>query len=307
MGSGVSVRQHSNKLIIIADPVAQTRGLVADVLRGAGFQNIMHCRDGKQLLEKTEEFHPAIVITTSRLPEVSGLEYTRLIRAGYRKVPRTISIIAMTDTPTKAFLEAARESGVDEMLVRPFTAESVMARVNAVLERPREFIDSVSYVGPCRRRKMLEDYGGPMRRFVDPIDEGNGAMPWETAAARTAVRLCVRKISELAEGLSAGDRRKLRLVFSAVQDAQATADNVKDEMMGAAAKSLGRYLHGIGASASLDIDVIQTHIDAMYSLGVLGNDHYEQRRKIIEGLDQAVQKRLGRMRTQSRIAVSARL
>jgi len=300
-------RLKQNKLIVIADPNAQTRGLVADVLRGAGFQNIMHCRDGRQLLERTEEFAPFIVITTSRLPEISGLEFTRLIRAGYRTVPRNLGIIAMTDTPTKAFLEAARESGVDEMLVRPFTAESVLARINAVIARPREFIDSVSYVGPCRRRKMLEDYNGPMRRFVDPLDEGNGTMPWETAAARTAVKMCVKKISELADGLTAGDRRKLRLVFSAVQDAEAMADKVKDEMMGAAAKSLGRYLHGIGASAALDIDVVQTHIDAMYSLGVLGNDHYEARRKLIDGLEQAVQKRLGRVRNQSRVAVSARL
>ncbi len=307
MGTGVSGRLNQKKLIIIADPVAQTRGLVADVLRGGGFQNIMHCRDGRQLIERTEEFAPFIVITTSRLPEISGLEFTRLIRAGYRTVSRNLAIIAMTDTPTKAFLEAARESGVDEMLVRPFTAESVMARINSVIDRPREFIDSISYVGPCRRRKMLEDYNGPMRRFVDPIDEGQGAMPWESAASRTAVRLCVRRVSELSEGLTAGDRRKLRLVFSAVKDTEAMADKVKDEMMGAAAKSLGRYLHGIGASAALDLDVIQTHIDAMYSLGVLGNDHYAERRNIIEGLETAVQKRLGRMRTQSRVAVTARL
>jgi len=302
----MSVRS-KNTVFIIADPVAQTRGLVADVLRGAGFQNIHHCRDGKQLLERVEEYGPSIVIATSRLPEISGLEFTRLVRAGYRSIPRNLSIIAMTDTPTKAFLEAARESGVDEMLVRPFTAESVLARVYAVIARPREFVDSVSYIGPCRRRKMLEDYNGPLRRFVDPIDEGNGTMPWETVAARTAVKACVRKISELAEGLSAGDRRKLRLVYSAVQDAQNTAENVKDELMGAAAKSLGRYLHGIGASTTLDLDVVQTHIDAMYSLGVLGNEQFSERRKIIDGLEVAVQKRLGRLREQSRLAVSARL
>jgi two-component system chemotaxis response regulator CheY len=303
----VSPIRHKNKVFVIADPNAQTRGLVADVLRGGGFQNIHHCRDGKQMIERTEEFAPAVVITTSRLPEVSGLEFTRLVRAGYRSIPRTLGIIAMTDTPTKAFLEAARESGVDEMLVRPFTAESVMSRVLAVLDRPREFIDSVSYVGPCRRRRMLEDYNGPLRRFVDPIDEGNGTMPWETETNRTAVKMCVRKISELSEGLSAGDRRKLRLIFSAVKDTEAMADKVKDEMMGSAAKSLGRYLHGIGASSALDIDVVQTHIDAMYSLGVLGNEQFAERRKIVDGLETAVQKRLGRLRNLSRVAVSARL
>ena len=74
--------------IIIADGVAQTRNLVSDVLRGAGFMNIIHARNGNELLELTEEYLPTIVITTSRLPGLSGLEFTRLIRAGYRLVPR---------------------------------------------------------------------------------------------------------------------------------------------------------------------------------------------------------------------------
>ena len=70
------------------------------------------------MLEQTVEYEPRIVITTSRLPEMSGLEYTRLIRGGYKNVSRLLSIIVMTDTPTKAFLDAAQASGVDEMLVR---------------------------------------------------------------------------------------------------------------------------------------------------------------------------------------------
>ena len=106
--------------IIVADAVSHTRNLVADVLRSLGYYSILHANDGKELLELTVEYEPRIVITTSRLPELSGLEYTRLIRSGYQNVSRLLSVIVMTDTPTRTFLDAAQASGVDEMLVRPF-------------------------------------------------------------------------------------------------------------------------------------------------------------------------------------------
>ncbi len=282
--------------IIIADGVAQTRNLVSDVLRGAGFMNVIHARNGNELLELTEEYLPTIVITTSRLPGLSGLEFTRLIRAGYHSVPRELSIIAMTDTPTRAFLDAARESGVDEMLVRPFTAHAILIRVKAVLERPREFVDSAKYIGPCRRRRMVEDYDGPMRRFVDPVDDMPGAPPWEAEPNRAVVRICVQKISELAKVLTDGDRRKLREIYGAVQETQQIADETRDVMLASAARSLGRYITAIGASGALDQEVVSTHIDAMHTLGMLTSAQHEERQKLVDGLERIVDKKLGRKR-----------
>jgi two-component system chemotaxis response regulator CheY len=280
--------------IIVADAVTHTRNLVADVLRSLGFYSIIHARNGKELLEHTVEYEPRIVITTSRLPEMSGLEYTRLIRGGYKNVSRLLSIIVMTDTPTKAFLDAAQASGVDEMLVRPFTAQAMHVRIKAVMERPRPFIDSSVYVGPCRRRRMVEDYAGPLRRFVDPTDEMPNASPWELEPNRVAVRKCVARISELSVGLTAGDRRKLREIYAATKDTEALADETKDSMMGAAARSLGRYIMAIGATGTPEPDVLTTHIDAMHTLGLLNGTQHRERELLVEGLVRVVDKRLGR-------------
>jgi DNA-binding response OmpR family regulator len=288
--SGAFKTQH----IIIADPVSHTRNLVADVLRSLGHYSIFQARDGKELLELTIEYEPRIVITTSRLPELSGLEFTRLVRAGHKNVSRLLSIIVMTDTPTKAFLEAAQASGVDEMLVRPFTAQAVQLRIKAVLERPRPFIDSAVYVGPCRRRRMIEEYAGPMRRFIDPTDDMPGACPWEAEPNREAVRKCVAKLSELSCGLTAGDRRKLREIYSASKKAEELADETKDAVLGAAAKSLGRYIMAIGANGVPDPEVMTTHIDAMHTLGLLSSTQHEEREILVQGLVRVVDKKLGR-------------
>ena len=281
---------------LIADADTNTRSLLAEVLRAANYFMITQARDGNELLERTAELHPRVVITTSRLPGLSGLDFTRLIRGGYKDVSRQTSIIVMTDTPTKAFLDAAQQAGADEMLARPFSSKSVTIRVQSVLERPREFIDSAVYVGPCRRRRMIDDYSGPMRRFIDPLGDAQHMAPWELEPNRVAVRACVKKISELTAGLTPGDRRKLREIYFAVKEAETLADDTKDGMLGDAARSLGRYITAIGSTGIPDPEVLTTHIDAMHTLGMLTSDHHQERENLIKGLKKVVDKKLARIK-----------
>jgi DNA-binding response OmpR family regulator len=284
--------------VLIADANGYGRSIISETLRGAGIGNTFFARDGEDLVKLTAERGPTIVITDSRLPQgsLSGLEFTRLIRRGVGEVPRTLPIIVMTSTASIQFVAAARESGVDEMLVRPFNAAALLARIEAVLLRPRRFIDSVNYVGPCRRRRMLEDYGGTLRRFSDPLEQ-MGKAPWEAESNRELVRNCVSTLSQMSLNLTPGDRRKLREIFQAVQDTKQTAEDIKDESMAAAAASLGRYIQAIGASGDLDAEAISTHIDGMQKLSLLGSVNEAERKSLVEGLEAVVDKRLGRTPT----------
>jgi hypothetical protein len=133
-----------------------------------------------------------------------------------------------------------------------------------------------------------------MRRFMDPIDDMPGAPLWESETHRQAVRKCVQKISELMVGLSAGDRQKLREVFSAVKETESLADESRDQALGAAARSLGRYIVAIGAGGVIDEETVRTHIDAMHSLSLLSSAEYAERERMVEGLSRIVDKKLGR-------------
>lgn len=281
---------------LICDDNLHTRRLVADVLAGAGFEKVQFAKTGAELLKVTVEFQPRIVVTSSRIPELSGLEYTRIIRGGYETVNRALSIIVMTDTPTQKFIDAARGAGVDEMLMRPFTGSALLSRVEAVLIRPRRFVESVGYVGPCRRRRMLDEYGGPLRRFADPLEDAEKPL-WEAESNRELVRQCVTKISELSLALTPGDRRKLREVYGAVRDTEQLADDIRDQSMGDAARSLSRYIMAIGGAGTVDPEVLTTHIDAMQKLGYLKAENTAERDELVQGLVAIVDKRLGRKET----------
>lgn len=276
---------------LICDGSPHVRRLVAEVLRSAGFDRIDTATDGQQLLQLTVEFKPRVVITSSRIPGISGLEYCRMIRAGHEGISRTLPIIMMTDTPTQSFLDAARTAGVDEMMTRPFTGAALLARVEAVLLRPRRFVETPVYTGPCRRRRMLQDYEGPLRRFTDPF-EGPEKPLWEAETNLELVRKCISNISEKALGLTSGDRRKLREIYAAVTDAEHFADEVRDQCMGDAARSLARYITAIGANGDQDSEVFTTHIDAMQKLAVLTSKNQTEREILVQGLVAVVDKRL---------------
>lgn len=280
-------------LFLVCDDNYYTRRLVSDVLVGAGYFNVEFAVDGNELRERTAALRPAVVITTSRIAGLSGLEFTRMIRNGFRNVKRSTPVIVMTDTPTDKFLLAARDSGVDEMLVRPFTGAALLDRVEAVLHRQRPFIESVGYVGPCRRRRADENYEGPFRRFSDPIEDEN-QQPWESEASRELARRSIRKISEVAKSLSPGDRKRLREVFAAVNETEQLADTMSDNALGDASRSLMRYLSAVGAAGEVDNDVLRTHVDAMHQLGALNSTYTAERGHLVKGLVAIVDKRLGR-------------
>jgi CheY-like chemotaxis protein len=269
--------------------------IISDILRGAGFDNILFARDGAELLRMTIEQNPRIVITNSRLPQlkISGLEFTRLVRAGHGGINRALSIIVTTSNATVSFIDAARASGVDEMLVRPFTAAALLARVEAVLVRPRRFIDSVNYIGPCRRRRMLEEYDGPMRRICDPFEDMENPT-WEIEANRALAHQAVKKIAECAAHVVPGDRRRINEFYRAVQDGAQLAEEIDDEMLARATKSMALYINAVGASPDLDREVVRAHVDAMGRLGGMTSAQHPQREAVVDGLEAIVNKRLGR-------------
>jgi hypothetical protein len=85
--------------------------------------------------------------------------------------------------------------------------------------------------------------------------------------------------------------------FSTIQmlgSRRGIAYETKYIMLGAAARSLGRYITAIGANGVPDPEVMTTHINAMHTLGMLSGAQHREREHLVEGLVRVVDKRLGR-------------
>ena len=97
---------------------------------------------------------------------IDGLELVRTIRAGPDDQKAMLPIILMTAYGDQPRLLAARDAGVNEILLKPFDAERLHRKLMAVIEAPRAFVRSPVYIGPDRRSFRDIAFAGLERRIA---------------------------------------------------------------------------------------------------------------------------------------------
>jgi DNA-binding response OmpR family regulator len=98
---------------------------------------------------------------------VDGVEFTRRVRNGSDPRLVRLPIIMMTGHSELRRIVDARDAGVNEIVVKPLTAKAVLSRIEAVTQRPRPFVRTISYFGPDRRRRDDPKFAHLRRRQSD--------------------------------------------------------------------------------------------------------------------------------------------
>ncbi len=131
--------------------------------------------DGTEALAHLHETKPDFILTDLSMAPMDGLEFTRAVRHSADESLCVLPIIVVTGHTERVQIKAARDAGVTEILAKPVTATGLYQRIDEIIQRPRPFVRTPDYCGPCRRRQHNPAYTGPWRRSSD----GNRA---ETAA-----------------------------------------------------------------------------------------------------------------------------
>jgi two-component system response regulator RegX3 len=94
-----------------------------------GFE-VLSAGTGREGLEKARLANPALVLLDVMLPESSGLDVCRQIRAS-----SDVPIIMLTARDSEADKVAGLELGADDYVTKPFSMRELMARVRAQIRR----------------------------------------------------------------------------------------------------------------------------------------------------------------------------
>jgi DNA-binding response OmpR family regulator len=151
---------------LIVDPDAHMRKLVRGMLHGFGARQAIEAADGITGLELVETRRPDFVLVERVLPDLTGVEFTRMIRNG-DGASALLPIVMIAALTNRGQVVEARDAGVTEFLVKPLSAQKLGDRIASVLRHPRPFVRSRSYVGPDRRRFVHPEYVGPERRKAE--------------------------------------------------------------------------------------------------------------------------------------------
>lgn len=285
-------------IVAVADANHLHRTLIGDALRGFGVCSVVQAKDGIRLLQAVKETRPHVVIVAARLPDISGLELTRMIRAGETPLPRDTAVVVTSTDPTGNFLDIAEGSGVDEMLAIPFPPLALRQRLEAVASKRRAFIEAPGYRGPDRRRRQDPLFKGPYRRISDLVRPPDGTAGAQVlAAARGILAQRVGWMRAMAaEGLR--DEAGVMRLYGAAAETRRAALAVNADDVAEAIESLLRYMSAAGAPDLIEAPVLDAHLGAMALLCATEGDIARERRFILQGLRTAVDRRIKKLQRQ---------
>lgn len=116
------------KVLLIEDDDA-LREVTHYGLEREGFR-VADARDGSEALTRFRSETPDLVLLDLMLPEVSGLDVCKAIRAS-----SSTPIIILTAKEGEADKVAGLELGADDYITKPFSMRELIARVRAVMRR----------------------------------------------------------------------------------------------------------------------------------------------------------------------------
>lgn len=154
--------------VLVVDDNPHMRSIVVAILRGVDIGIVQEASDGADAMEVMRGGAPDIVIVDLNMFPIDGLEFTKMIRTEVDSPYPFIPIIMMTGHTERSKVTAARDSGVNELVAKPISAKTLLDRIVAVIDRPRSFVQTTAYTGPCRRRGGGgKEFAGKLRRKSD--------------------------------------------------------------------------------------------------------------------------------------------
>jgi CheY-like chemotaxis protein len=278
----------ANLSALVIDDQPFYRSLLVDVLRSIGMTSISVAEDGLTGLKAFEENRPDVVITDWMMPNLDGVALTKKIRAHPIEARKQTPIILVTAANQRSKIEFARSCGIDEFILKPISAKSIVDRLREVIERPRPFVSLRTYSGPCRRRRVDPNFLGPYRRFDDPIEIEDGDASLEQGMISVA-RQALTHVARLSDGLSKG-MSNVRPIHMAVSEIQGIAEDMDDPQLEQACDLLLAYVVVMNTTRKVIPGIVQAHLKALEALLDLPKSQKHAREAIVQDLQRLMRR-----------------
>jgi chemosensory pili system protein ChpA (sensor histidine kinase/response regulator) len=136
------VAQAKRQRVLVVDDAISVRKALVQLLQDAGFDAVgardgfdaLACVDGtdgnnRAALASKQGFD--LVVTDLEMPNLNGLDFTRLLRQN--PAYGTVPVVMITSRSTQKHRDAATQAGVSLYLTKPYTDEALLVHVRGLL------------------------------------------------------------------------------------------------------------------------------------------------------------------------------
>ena len=116
--------------VLVVDDYTTMVRIIRNLLRQLGFADIDDARDGASALAKMHSKRYGLVISDWNMEPMTGFDLLREMRAD-PELGETPFIMVTAESKTENVI-AARKAGVNNYIVKPFNAQTLKAKIEAV-------------------------------------------------------------------------------------------------------------------------------------------------------------------------------
>jgi two-component system response regulator RegX3 len=142
------------RTILVVDDETTLRETLVEALEGEGFR-VVSAADGREALTVFRAERPDLVLLDLMLPELSGIEVCRIIRA-----ESGVPIVMLTAKDSELDKVVGLELGADDYVTKPFSVRELAARIRALFRRSEQAVAAENPPAVVDLGRVQVDIGG---------------------------------------------------------------------------------------------------------------------------------------------------
>lgn len=180
----------SNVKILVVEDMQPMLTLTTSLLGMFGFKIIHGAKSAEEGYNLFRQYKHDLIVTDWLMEPMDGIDLINMVRKNEDSPDPFVPVILMTGYSDQPRVELARDCGVTEFLMKPYSARDIYARIVQIIEKPRQFVDTGEFFGPDRRRRKNFSFTGMNRRGTADKNAGE----WDNGAEE--VGLILRDLQE---------------------------------------------------------------------------------------------------------------
>ena len=116
---------------LIVDDSSTMRRIIINTLTKLGYDSFLEANNGREGLDRLTSGPVDLVITDWNMPEMNGIDFVRSLRASAQG--RTVPVLMVTTNAANDDVAEALRAGVNNYVVKPFTAETLKEKIVAAV------------------------------------------------------------------------------------------------------------------------------------------------------------------------------
>jgi CheY-like chemotaxis protein len=156
-------------LVLDADPYATA--ILGQILRGFGLSAHHTIDSGEEAKRQLVKHHFDLMICDALVPDMRTGDLVRWIRRQTDVALKYMPVVVLTGYTQPSTVTAMRDAGANIVVRKPVSPNVLFDRIAWSARTERPYIETETYIGPCRRFKNMGLPGGVGRRKTDVSEQ----------------------------------------------------------------------------------------------------------------------------------------